>query len=127
MGVPTPSRLLPLRPILTLLGGAFVGQGEDRAKEVAAAWPAARMGSLVIVMDLGLFAPAEAVRHGVDELVRLGMEQMIPLRGYDEVTESSWESRSSLISTAPKAVRAYESKFPIVPGEKTRKKRQRKQ
>jgi len=47
-------------------------------------------------------------------------------RGYDEVTESSWESRSSLISTAPKAVRAYESKFPIVPGEKTRKKRQRK-
>eukprot|EP01052_Picozoa_sp_SAG31_P049814 SAG31_NODE_11085_length_1067_cov_10.551653_1_plen_135_part_00 len=28
-------------------------------------------------------------------------------RGYDEVTESSWESRSSLISTAPKVVQAY--------------------
>jgi len=72
--------------IATLLGGAFVGQGGDRAKKIAATWPDARMGSLVIVMDLGLFAPIEAVRHGVDELVRLGMEQMIPLRGYDEVT-----------------------------------------
>jgi hypothetical protein len=40
----------------------------------------------VIVMNLGLFAPVADVRHGVDELVRLGMEQMIPLRGYDEVT-----------------------------------------
>ena len=43
-------------------------------------------GSLVIVMNLGLFAPVADVRHGVDELVRLGMEQMVPLRGYDEVT-----------------------------------------
>ena len=72
--------------IATLLGGAFVGQGADRAKEIAAKWPAARMGSLVIAMDLGLFAPAADVRHGVDELVRLGMEQMVPLHGYDEVT-----------------------------------------
>eukprot|EP01052_Picozoa_sp_SAG31_P010909 SAG31_NODE_607_length_13606_cov_11.366699_5_plen_59_part_00 len=46
--------------------------------------------------------------------------------GYDEVTESSWESRSSLITTAPKVVQAYESKFPIVLGEKTKKKRKRK-
>ncbi len=37
-------------------------------------------------MNLGLFAPVADVRHGVDELVRLGMEQMVPLRGYDEVT-----------------------------------------
>ena len=44
------------------------------------------MGSLVVVMNLGLFAPVDQVRHGVDELVRLGMKQMIPLRGYDEVT-----------------------------------------
>ena len=72
--------------IATLLGGAFVGQGSSRAQEIAAQWPAARMGSLVIVMNLGLFAPVADVRHGVDELVRLGMEQMIPLRGYDEVT-----------------------------------------
>jgi len=72
--------------IATLLGGAFVGQGSDRAREVVEKWPAARMGSLVVVMNLGLFAPAADVRHGVDELVRLGMEQMIPLRGYDEVT-----------------------------------------
>ena len=32
----------------------------------------------VIVMNLGLFAPVADVR--------LGMEQVIPLRGYDEVT-----------------------------------------
>ena len=37
-------------------------------------------------MNLGLFAPVADERHGVDELVRLGMEQMVPLRGYDEVT-----------------------------------------
>ncbi len=72
--------------IATLLGGAFVGQGSERAQAIAEQWPAARMGSLVIVMNLGLFAPLADVRHGVDELVRLGMEQMIPLRGYDEVT-----------------------------------------
>ena len=72
--------------IATLLGGAFVGQGSDRAQAIHEKWPAARMGSLVIVMNLGLFAPVADVRHGVDELVRLGMEQMIPLRGYDEVT-----------------------------------------
>lgn len=72
--------------IATLLGGAFVGQGDDRAREIAAQWPAARMGSLILVLDLGLFAPAPQVRHGVDELVRLAGEQLIPLRGYDEVT-----------------------------------------
>ena len=44
------------------------------------------MGSLILVLDLGLFAPAPQVRHGVDELVRLASEQLIPLRGYDEVT-----------------------------------------
>ena len=44
------------------------------------------MDSLVIVMNLGLFAPVADVRRGVDELVRLGTEQMVPLRGYDEVT-----------------------------------------
>ena len=37
-------------------------------------------------MYLGLFAPVADVRHGVDELVPLGMEQIVPLRGYDEVT-----------------------------------------
>jgi len=56
----------------------FVGQGSDRAQAIHEKWPAARMGSLVIVMNLGLFAPVADVR--------LGMEQVIPLRGYDEVT-----------------------------------------
>jgi len=39
-------------------------------------------------MNLGLFAPVADVRHGVDEFVRFGMEQMVPLRGYNEVTLS---------------------------------------
>jgi L-2-hydroxycarboxylate dehydrogenase (NAD+) len=70
----------------TLLGGAFVGQADPRAEEIAQQWPGARLGSLVVVMNLGLFAPAEQVRRGVDELGRLASEQLIPIAGYDEAT-----------------------------------------
>ena len=37
-------------------------------------------------MNLGLFAPVEQVRRGVDEMGRLAIEQMIPVAGYDEAT-----------------------------------------
>jgi L-2-hydroxycarboxylate dehydrogenase (NAD+) len=70
----------------TLLGGAFVGQADPRAEEIAQKWPGARLGSLVVVMNLGLFAPAEQVRRGVDEMGRLAIEQMIPVAGYAEAT-----------------------------------------
>ena len=46
-------------------------------------------------------------------------------RGYDEVTESTWESRSSLVTTARDALRQYESKFPIQADEKTRPKKKK--
>jgi ureidoglycolate dehydrogenase (NAD+) len=72
--------------IATLLGGAFVGQADPRAEEIAGKWPGARFGGLVVVMYLGLFAPVEQVKRGVDELSRLAAEQMIPVEGYDEVT-----------------------------------------
>ncbi len=62
-------------------------------------------GSLVIVMNLGLFAPVADVRHGVDELVRLGMEQMVPLRGYDEVT--CW-APPSIATRKPIAATAFQ-------------------
>ncbi len=70
----------------TLLGGAFVGQADPRVEEIIKKWPGARLGGLVVVMDLGLFAPVEQVKRGVDELSRLASEQMVPVRGYDEVT-----------------------------------------
>ena len=70
----------------TALGGAFVGQANERAREVQKRWPHARQGSLVLVMRIDLFAPEEEVRHGIDALVRGVREEMVPLRGYDEAT-----------------------------------------
>ena len=52
------------------LGGAFVGQNSDRARGVAQRWPRAGNGGLIIVMDIGAFAPPDAFRAGVDNLVR---------------------------------------------------------
>ena len=72
--------------IATALGGVFVGQGQEEARAVAERWPGARLGSLVWVMDLGLFAPATQVRAGIDALISHVREEMIPLKGYDEAT-----------------------------------------
>ena len=68
------------------LGGAFVGMNNARAAEVAARWPAAHGGGMIIVVDIGLFAPAQEFREGVDHLVRGVRETMAPVRGYDEAT-----------------------------------------
>jgi LDH2 family malate/lactate/ureidoglycolate dehydrogenase len=68
------------------LGGAFVGQNNPRAQAVAEQWPASQNGGLIIVMDLGLFAPPEELRTGVDNLVRGVRETMAPVRGYTEAT-----------------------------------------
>ncbi len=70
----------------TLLGGAFVGQADPRAEEVTQRWPRARLGGLVVVMDLGLFAPASQVLSGVDQLGKRAAKEMIPVAGYDETT-----------------------------------------
>ena len=68
------------------LGGAFVGVNNGRAEEVAARWPRARQGGLILVLDIGLFAPAEEFRTGIDHLVRGVRQTMEPVRGYDEAT-----------------------------------------
>ena len=68
------------------LGGAFVGQNSDRARDVTQRWPRAGSGGLIIVMDIGAFAPPAAFRAGVDNLVRGVRETMEPMRGYDEAT-----------------------------------------
>lgn len=72
--------------VATTLGGAFVGQGGERAREVAERYPAARMGAMVWLVDASLFVPDAQFRGAVDDMVRLAREQMIPVRGYDEVT-----------------------------------------
>ena len=68
------------------LGGAFVGQNSDRARAIAQAWPRAKNGGLIIVMDIGAFTAPEAFRQGIDNLVRGVRENMEPVRGYDEAT-----------------------------------------
>jgi LDH2 family malate/lactate/ureidoglycolate dehydrogenase len=72
--------------VATALGGAFVGMNSPEAEAVTRRWPGARNGGLVVVMDIGLFAPAEAFRAGIDNLVRGVREHMAPVRGYAEAT-----------------------------------------
>lgn len=70
----------------TALGGAFVNQESERAKQVAEQWPFARMGGMVWLLDIGLFTPADTFRGAVDDMVRMAREQLIPIKGYDEAT-----------------------------------------
>ncbi len=72
--------------VATALGGTFVGMSNPRAAAVHEKWPAARAGGLIIVMNLGVFAPPEEVRSGVDLLVRGVRETMAPVTGYPEAT-----------------------------------------
>ena len=75
-----------LTGVSTALGGAFVGMNNPRAAKVGDRWPGARSGGLIIVVDIGLFAPPSEFREGVDHLVRGVRETMAPVRGYDEAT-----------------------------------------
>jgi LDH2 family malate/lactate/ureidoglycolate dehydrogenase len=70
----------------TALGGVFVGQGNERAREVTKKWPSARMGGMIFVMDIALFVPAAEFRQGIDALVSGVRQDMVPVRGYDEAT-----------------------------------------
>ena len=79
-------KYIGLTGVSTALGGAFVGMNNARAAEVGARWPAARLGGMILVVDIGLFAPAREFRDGVDHLVRGVRETMAPVRGYDEAT-----------------------------------------
>ena len=72
--------------IATALGNALVGTHNQKAEEIKARWPGANVGGLIVVMDIGIFAPAEEVRNGIDKMVRGVRETMIPVRGYEEAT-----------------------------------------
>lgn len=72
--------------VATALGGAFVGQASERAAQIQRAWPAARLGAMIWLLDASLFAPGAVFRSAVDDMVRMAREQLVPLRGYDEAT-----------------------------------------
>jgi LDH2 family malate/lactate/ureidoglycolate dehydrogenase len=70
--------------VASALGGVFVGQSTERARQVAQRWRAARHGALVLVVDAGLFVPLDELRRGMDELVRGVRQDMQPVRGHEE-------------------------------------------
>ncbi|MEE2656976.1 MAG: Ldh family oxidoreductase [Candidatus Latescibacterota bacterium] len=70
----------------TALGGAFVGQGSSRAQQVAEAWPGARLGGMVWIMQAGLFTPETEFRKAIDEMVRCARDELIPVGNYNEAT-----------------------------------------
>ena len=72
--------------VASALGGVFVGLADEACQETKRKYPAARLGGMVWVMDIGLFCPPDDFRHGIDEMVRLAREQMVPLQGYGETT-----------------------------------------
>lgn len=69
----------------TALGGAFVGQGGERAAQIHEKWPGARQGSMIWLMDAGLFAPVLEVRDAITRMSQLASEQMIPVGDHKEV------------------------------------------
>ena len=70
----------------TALGGAFVGQATERARQITETSPFARLGAMIWLVDASLFVPGDMFRGAVDDMVRLAREQLIPLRGYAEAT-----------------------------------------
>jgi len=71
--------------IATLLGGAFAGQAGERATQILSRWPGARLGSMLWLMDAGLFAPVAEVRSTVTDMSNLAAREMIPVGNHDEV------------------------------------------
>ncbi len=69
-----------------LWGGAFVGQNNERAKEIEKKWPRAHGGGFICVMELDLFASEEEFRAGVDDLIQQVRENMLPVAGYSETS-----------------------------------------
>ena len=63
----------------TALGGAFVGQASERAKQIHERWPGARLGAMIWLMDAGLFAPVAQVKDAITQMSTLAAEQMIPV------------------------------------------------
>ena len=67
----------------TVLGGAFVGQNNERAKKIQQQWPGARLGGMIFALRADLFAPLAELLGGVDDMVR-GVAAMEPVRGHGE-------------------------------------------
>ena len=75
-----------LTAVSRMLGGPLVGVNGPQAAAMNERWPDAGKGGLIIVLDLGLFAPPEEFRGAVDDLVSGVRAHMAPVKGYDEAT-----------------------------------------
>ena len=75
-----------LTAVSRILGGPLVGVNSPRPKDTNRKWPNICQGGLIVVIDLGIFAPPEEFRGAVDDLVSGIRENMAPVRGYEEAT-----------------------------------------
>ena len=73
-----------LTAVSMALGGGLVGTSGSGAQEVAGKWPAAGMGGMIVIIDIGLFAPQAEFRSSVDAMVRGVRETMAPVKGFEE-------------------------------------------
>ena len=73
-----------LTAVSRMLGGPFVGINNQRAERSNRRWPDSARGGLIIVLDLGLFAPPEEFRTAVDDLVKGVGAHMAPIKGYSQ-------------------------------------------
>ena len=75
-----------LTAVSRMLGGPLVGVNSPQAERSNRRWPDSGKGGLIIVLDLGLFAPSEDFRTAVDDLVRGVGAHMAPIKGYSQTT-----------------------------------------
>ena len=75
-----------LTAVSRMLGGPLVGVNNPRARQINEKWSNTGRGGLIVVMDLGIFAPPDEFRDAIDDLVRGIRENMAPVRGYHEAT-----------------------------------------
>ena len=110
-GMPVSHPSMGYTAVGTLLGGAFVGMAGQRSREVESRWQGARNGGLIWVMDIGLFAPAGEFRQGVDEMVRLAREELIPDGSLCGISKRFRFLQDSRPRTLSKAVRIIDRLF----------------
>jgi L-2-hydroxycarboxylate dehydrogenase (NAD+) len=70
--------------VSTLLGGALTGFALPESEAVVGRWPGARMGGMVLAIDLASVLPEEAFRAEVDRYVAAIRSNYAPLPGYQE-------------------------------------------
>ena len=70
--------------ISTLMGGALTGFTLPEGDAMEERWPGARMGGMVLVIDVGSAMPAEVFGAEVDRYIKGIRETYEPMPGYDQ-------------------------------------------